>query len=63
MTMEKNRMVLNLAGQEFRITAGNVDEMRASEAEVNRRIRLMQERFPQQSTSRCTLLAMLEMAD
>ena len=61
--MEKNRMVLNIAGQEFRITAGSVEETRALEAEVNRRIRAMQERYPQQSTSRCTLLAMLEMAD
>ena len=55
-------MVLNIAGQEFRVTAGSVDEMRALEADVNRRIRAMQARYPQQSTSRCALLAMLEMA-
>ena len=61
--MEKNKMVLNIAGQEFRITAGSEEEVRALEEDVNNRIRKMQARYPWQSTSRCTLLAMLEMAD
>ncbi|MBO4847805.1 MAG: cell division protein ZapA [Clostridia bacterium] len=62
--MEKNRMTINLAGQEFRIASdSSVEHMRSLEAEVNRRVREMQALCPDQSTSRCALLAMLSMTD
>ena len=64
MAMEKNRMTLNLAGQEFRLASdSSVEYMRALEAEINRRVREIQNQYPQQSTSRCALLAMLSMTD
>ena len=62
--MDKNRMVLNIAGQEFRIASEcDKEYMRELEAEVNRRIKKIQLRCPDQSTSRCALLAMLDLAD
>jgi cell division protein ZapA (FtsZ GTPase activity inhibitor) len=62
--MEKNKVVLNLAGQEFRISADrNIDYMKQLEAEVNRRVREISEQYPLESTARCTLLAMLNLAD
>ena len=57
-------MSISLAGQEFRIAAGNDEEyMRGLEAEINRRVKAVRARFPKESTSRCVLLAMLEMQD
>ena len=62
--MEKNKVVLNLAGQEFRISADrDVDYMKTLEEEVNRRVREISEQYPYQSTARCTLLAMLNTVD
>ena len=62
--MEKKRMTIVLAGQEFRIASGSdVEYMQKLSAQVNDRIKRMQAQFPDQSTSRCALLAMLEMAD
>ena len=62
--MEKTRTVISLAGQEFRISSENDAEyVKALTVEVNRRIRDMHRQFPDQSTSRCALLAMLDMAD
>ena len=62
--MDRNRMSISLAGQEFRIAAGNDEEyMRGLEAEINRRVKAVRARFPKESTSRCVLLAMLEMQD
>ncbi|MBQ7060238.1 MAG: cell division protein ZapA [Clostridia bacterium] len=62
--MEKKKTVVNLAGQEFRISSGSDEEyMQALAASVNRRVALVRAQYPDQSTSRCALLAMLEMAD
>lgn len=62
--MERNKMVINLAGQEFRISAGNDEEyMRRLEAGVNKRIKQVMARYPNESTMRCVLLAMLETED
>lgn len=62
--MEKTRMTISLAGQEFRICSENEPEyMKALADSVNRRIREVHAQFPDQSTSRCALLAMLDMAD
>lgn len=63
-SVDKNRTTLSLAGQDFRLTSlSGEDYMHELEAEVNRRVAAMQKQFPGQSTSRCALLAMLEMAD
>lgn len=57
-------MVITLAGQEFRITSDSEEQyMRELEAEVNRRIKQIQDQYPMESTTRCTLLAMLNMSD
>lgn len=62
--MDKNRMTINLAGQEFRISAGSDEAyMRSLETEINRRVKGIRTRYPKESTSRCVLLAMLEMED
>ena len=62
--MDKKRMVLNIAGQEFRIASENDEAyMQGLAASVNGRIRQVQEQYPTLSTSRCALLAMLGMAD
>ena len=62
--MEKTRVTLNIAGQEFRLAAGESEEyMRDIAAQVNARIDEIQKQYPQMSTTRCTLLAMLNMAD
>ena len=62
--MEKTRMTITLAGQEFRISSENDGEyMKALAGRVNRRIREVRDQFPDQSTSRCALLAMLSMED
>ncbi len=57
-------MVITLAGQEFRITSDTDEQyMRDLEAEVNRRVKQIQDQYPMESTSRCALLAMLNMSD
>lgn len=62
--MEKNRMTINIAGQEFRISSGTDGAyMQKLAASVNKRIKEARDQYPDQSTSRCTLLAMLKMAD
>lgn len=62
--MEKNKLVITLAGQDFRISSGNDEEyFRRLEDGVNKRIKKIQARYPNESTSRCVLLAMLEMED
>ncbi len=62
--MEKKRMTIVLAGQEFRISSANDGEYTQKlAAQVNDRIKRIQAQFPDQSTLRCALLAMLDMAD
>ena len=62
--MDKTRVTLNVAGQEFRLAGGDSEEyMRQLAVEVNARIDEIQKQYPQMSTTRCTLLAMLNMAD
>ena len=62
--MDKTRVTLNIAGQEFRLAGGDSEEyMRQLAAQVNARIDEFQQQYPQMSTNRCTLLAMLNMAD
>ena len=62
--MDKTRVTLNVAGQEFRLAGGDSEEyMRQLASEVNARIDEVQQQYPQMSTTRCTLLAMLNMAD
>ena len=64
MIMEKNRTVLNIAGQEFRISSGSDPEYtKELAARVSRRIRQVQAQYPEQSTTRCAMLAMLAMED
>lgn len=62
--MDKTRVTLNIAGQDFRL-AGDETEgyMRSLADSVNARIGEVQRQYPQMSTTRCTLLAMLNMAD
>ena len=62
--MDKTRVTLNIAGQEFRLAGGESEEyMRRIAGDVNARIEEVQRQYPQMSTTRCTLLAMLNMAD
>ena len=62
--MERTRVTLNIAGQEFRLSGGETEEyMRSLANSVNARIDEVQQQYPQMSTTRCTLLAMLNMAD
>ena len=62
--MEKTRVTLNIAGQEFRLAGGESEEyMRRLAGDINGRINEIQQQYPQMSTTRCTLLAMLNMAD
>ena len=62
--MEKNRMNLCLARQNFQIVCDDSAEyMKKLEASVNERIEEVQKQYPGMSTTRCTLLAMLNMED
>lgn len=62
--MERKSFKINLAGQEFRISSENDPEyLQELVSGVNKRIREMQAQFPEQSTSRCALIAMLNMQD
>ena len=62
--MARKRMSLFLAGQEFRITSGSDEAyMRSLEADINSRVIRIKKRFPEETTPRCVLLAMLEMED
>lgn len=62
--MEKTRVTLNVAGQDFRLAGGESEEyMRRLAGDLNSRINEVQQQYPQMSTTRCTLLAMLNMAD
>ncbi len=62
--MDRTRVTLNIAGQEFRLSGGESEEyMRRLAADINSRINEVQQQYPQMSTTRCTLLAMLNMAD
>lgn len=62
--MEKKRTTVNIAGQEFRISSTNDGEyLQELASRINRRVRAAQAQFPDQSVSRCALLAMLEMED
>ncbi|MCR5611532.1 MAG: cell division protein ZapA [Clostridiales bacterium] len=62
--MERNRISVNLAGQEFRIASVSDPEyLRSLEEDLNRRVRKAKEKYRGESASRCVLLAMLEMED
>ena len=61
--MERKSVKINLAGQEFRVSSENGEYLGELAAGVNKRIREMQAQYPLQSTSRCALIAMLNMQD
>ena len=61
--MERKRMTINIAGQEFRISSEDGEYLGELAGGVNKRIKQMQAQYPDQSTSRCALLAMLNMQD
>ena len=62
--MDRTKVTLNIAGQEFRLAGGESEEyMRSLAADLNGRINEIQQQYPQMSTTRCTLLAMINMAD
>lgn len=62
--MDKTRITVEIGGQEFRIS-GNESEgyIRRLAAVVNRRIADVQSQYPQLSSTKCVLLAMLNLED
>ncbi len=62
--MDKKKMILSLGGQEFRLSSVS-DEAYMGElaASVNARIGRVRAQYPNESASRCALIAMLGMAD
>ena len=62
--MDRKRMSIVLAGQEFRIASGDDEAyIRSLEADLNRRVREAKAKYPGETASRTVLLAMLEMED
>ncbi len=62
--MEKNRMIIRVAGQEFKLSGDESEQYMQGLAEtVNSRISEVQHRYPMLSTGNCVLLAALNMAD
>lgn len=62
--MEKNRSVIRLAGQEFKIAGDESNTYMQELADgVNKRISEVQKQYPMLSSGNCVLLAMLNMAD
>lgn len=62
--VDKTRMTVTLAGSSFNIVStDSVEYMRKLEGMVNRRIEAVRKQYPSLSGNRCTLLAMLNMAD
>ena len=62
--MSKNSVVVNLSGQEFRISASEDTEyIKSLEEMVNLRIQDVQQQYPGMSMNRCALLAMLNLED
>lgn len=63
-TVNKTRMTVTLAGSSFNIVStDSVEYMRKLEGMVNRRVESVRKQYPSLSGNRCTLLAMLNMAD
>lgn len=62
--MSKNSTVVNLAGQEFRISGSeDAEYIKSLEELVNLRIQDVLHQYPGMSMNRCTLLAMLNLED
>lgn len=62
--MEKNRITVTLAGQDFKIVgSSSYEEVKQLEEMVNMRINDVKSKYPTMSVNRCVLLAMLNMAD
>ncbi len=62
--MEKNRVAIKIAGQEFRLSGDESEQyMRELANEVNSRIDKMQRQYPTLSTGNAVLLVCLNMAD
>lgn len=62
--VNKTRMTVTLAGSSFNIVStDSVEYMRKLEGMVNRRVESVRKQYPSLSGNRCTLLAMLNMAD
>lgn len=62
--MSKNSVVVNLSGQEFRISGSeNAEYIKSLEEMVNLRIQDVQQQYPGMSMNRCALLAMLNLED
>ncbi len=62
--MEKNRVAIRVAGQEFKLAGDESEQyMREISEEVNARIDRMQRQYPTLSTANAVLLVCLNMAD
>mgnify|MGYP001228410089 CR=1 FL=1 len=62
--MDKNRAVVSVAGQEFRLSGDESEQyMRTLADDVNSRIDKIQSQYPTLSTGNAVLLACLNMAD
>ena len=62
--MEKNRVAVRVAGQEFKLAGDESEQyMRELANEVNSRIDKMQRQYPTLSTGNAVLLVCLNMAD
>ena len=62
--MDKTRITVEIGGQDFRISGCESEEyIRRLAAVVNRRIADVQSQYPQMSTNKCVLLAMLNLED
>ncbi len=62
--MDKNKVTVTLAGQDFKVVgSSSYEEVKQLEEMVNMRISDVQSKYPTMSVTRCILLAMLNMAD
>ena len=62
--MEKTKAVVNLCGQEFRLSANESEEyLRKIASYVDKKVDAIQRAYPRLSTSNCVLLAALELSD
>ncbi|MBQ9832328.1 MAG: cell division protein ZapA [Clostridia bacterium] len=62
--MDKNRTVVRVAGQEFKLAGFESEEyMQQLAAYVNKKVEEIAKMYPSLSTSNCVILASLNMAD
>lgn len=62
--MEKNKTVVRICGQEFRLTASESEEyLHKIAGYVDKKVEEIQRAYPRLSTSNCVLLAALELSD